>query len=87
LANSSFDGALHEGKQKRLHEYLARSHVTPNQSVIIGDTVEEVHIGRSLGMHTVCITGGAMSTRRLTDAKPDAIIHKLQDLYALLKKL
>jgi phosphoglycolate phosphatase len=85
LANDSIHGALRNGKQERLAFYLRASAIRPADAVIIGDTAEEVRIGRQLGTKTVCITGGNASTDRLRAANPDAIIHSLLSLPRILE--
>jgi phosphoglycolate phosphatase-like HAD superfamily hydrolase len=87
LANEVIDGAHFKGKKDRLVEYLDTHKIQGAQAVIIGDTEEEVYIGRALGMHTVAITGGHSSTRRLKVARPDFLIHKITDLSQIIKIL
>lgn len=53
----------------------------------IGDTREEVEIGKELGFKTVALTGGNNSTKILRSAKPDFLIHSLVELKEILKAL
>ena len=87
LANENMDGSMHIGKQHRLEVYLKESHIKPQQSIIVGDTVEEIYIGRNLGLKTVAITGGYHTTQRLKDAKPDLIINSLNDIIKITEDL
>jgi len=75
------------GKTARLETYLASSHVQPHEAFIIGDTGEEITIGKQLGLKTVAITGGMYSTKRLKAAKPDVLISSLHDLMDSLEDL
>lgn len=86
LANETLTGAHFKSKETRLHDYLALHHVDPSQVAIVGDTIEEVRIGRKLGFRTVIITGGYNSTPRLRQARPDFLIHKLIDLAKILEE-
>ena len=80
LANDNGWSAYLKGKKDRLVEYLASSKLLPSEVLIIGDSTEEIAIGKDLGLHTVSVSGGFVSSKRLKQAKPDVLIHKLRDL-------
>lgn len=80
LANDTFGTMYHTSKQHRIEHYLAEHRIEPSETLIVGDTTEEVHIGKNLGLRTVSITGGNNSKRRLIAAQPDTIINKISDL-------
>lgn len=80
LANDNLWGAHFKGKKDRLVDYLQTVSYRPDEVLIIGDTTEETQIGKELGLHTVAITGGSSTEKRLKDNKPDVLIHKLRDL-------
>lgn len=80
LANEIVGAAYFKGKQDRLDDYLKLHKLLPKEVVIVGDTIEEIKIGKRLGLKTVAITGGYNSTKRLKASKPDVLIHKLRDL-------
>lgn len=80
LANDDVETMHHTSKQHRIEHYLDAHQIEPSETLIIGDTTEEVRIGKSLGLRTVSITGGNNSKRRLVAAQPDTIIHKISDL-------
>lgn len=63
------------------HKYLAR------EVVIVGDTEEEIHIGKELQATTIAITGGNHTARKLLAAKPDYLIHNLHALQHIINKL
>lgn len=87
LANDNISTAYFNGKEPRLHDYLLANRYKTSETVIIGDTTEEVAIGRNLGLITVAITDGYNSNKRLKAAKPDFLIHKLTDLMPILDQL
>jgi len=64
-------------KTLRLREYMdAHGHAAEN-AVIIGDTMEEPEIGRALGVTSVGLSDGYISRKRLREAAPDHIVHRL----------
>lgn len=87
LANDDALSSHHTGKQHRLETYLQNKHYAPSEVVIIGDTPEEVKIGRSLGLHTVSISGGMCSRARLVAAKPDYLISSIQQASTIIEGL
>lgn len=87
LANEDISGAMHTGKQHRLEAYLKESHITPAEAVIVGDTTEEIHIGRALGLKTVAITGGYHAASKLRAEKPDLIINSLHGIIENMEDL
>lgn len=87
LANSDLHSAYLKGKKDRLVEYLSNQDFKPNEVLIIGDTEEEIEIGKELGLHTVGITGGSSTAKRLKSAHPDVLIHKLHDLIDIVGEI
>lgn len=85
LANDKPGDSHVKGKKDRLVEYLKESHVSADEAMIVGDTVEETKIGKELGMVTVAISGGYKSIDRLKREKPDHLIHKVSDLFAKVR--
>jgi phosphoglycolate phosphatase len=74
-----------KGKGGRLKEWLQTR--KPKRALIVGDSEEEVEIGREVGMTTVAITDGMVSTARLRAAKPDYLIRSLTEIPAIAQKL
>ena len=70
------------GKGDRLKTYL-QSHPIKN-GIIIGDSEEEVEIGRALGLTTVAITDGMCSVARLRAMKPDYLVRSLSQLTGIV---
>ncbi|MFA4995328.1 MAG: HAD hydrolase-like protein [Bdellovibrionales bacterium] len=72
-------------KGDRLKDYLQAS---PAQiGIIIGDTEEEIDIGRELGLVTVAITDGTCSTSRLRAMKPDFMVHALSHVPPIAQRV
>ncbi len=87
LANTDLWSAHFKGKKDRLFEYLKTASYKPQEVLIIGDTEEETRIGKEIGIHTVGITGGSSSEKRLKAAHPDVLIHKLRDLIDVIGEI
>ncbi|MFZ1249128.1 MAG: HAD family hydrolase [Candidatus Saccharimonadales bacterium] len=87
LANETTSQAHHTGKQHRLEHYLRLHNIAPSSVVIIGDTPEEPRIGKALGLHTVSITEGMASRKRLQQAEPDYLISSIPQLLTVLKRI
>ncbi len=86
LANENIGMGHFKGKQEKLEIYLETYGVQARSVVIVGDTVEEVKIGKNLGLKTVAITGGYNSTKRLKAAKPDVLVHSLHEIIPAIEE-
>lgn len=75
------------GKQQKLQNYVKSINLKPHEVISVGDTEEEIEIGKALGYHTVAITGGYNSTARLKKHHPDFLIHNMLELKKITKKL
>ncbi len=75
------------GKQQKLEDYIRKHKFKPHEVISVGDTEEEVEIGKHLGYHTVAITGGYNTTARLKKHHPDFLIHNMLELKKIIKKL
>lgn len=81
LASEEKDDAGRERRRHlRLQEYLRDKGIDPSHGVIIGDTDEEVEIGKSLGMRTIAVSGGFQSERKLRLADPDFLVASLSEI-------
>lgn len=54
------------------------------EAIYVGDTVEDVAMGRAAGTGTVAVLGGFSSKEALAEANPDLLVASLRDLAALL---
>ena len=88
IANSHIESALKgRSKQGKLKSYLNNKNFLAEEVLIIGDTTEEVEIGKELGITTVALTSGNCSITRLKAAKPDYLIHNLKDTIGIVRKM
>ncbi|MFH1500662.1 MAG: HAD hydrolase-like protein [archaeon] len=87
LANDLLYGSM-EGRSKlgRLKQFYERNKgiYSPDRSVIIGDSPEEIEIGKELGMLTVAIEGGYYDEKRLVAAEPHHQIRRISCLINLV---
>lgn len=87
LANDSLGSAHHNGKQHRLEAYLEKNAYEPSRVVIVGDTLEEIRIGSSLGIRTISVGGGICSTSRLEKAKPDYLVSSVKQVVNIVERI
>lgn len=81
LANEHLTTSMMErNKLMKLQRYLQEKGCNADEAIIVGDSPEEVEIGKALRIATVAITGGSYSTQRLRKAGPDYLISKLGQL-------
>lgn len=71
-------------KVLRLRDYMATSGHAPEDTIIIGDTMEEPEIARALGITSIGITDGYISRARLREAAPDHIVQRLDEIISIL---
>lgn len=74
-------------KEKYLQKYVNQYRFKPSEVISVGDTEEEIEIGKSFGFYTVAISGGYNTTARLKKHKPDFLVHSLKELIPIVKKI
>ena len=74
-------------KNVMLQEYLKEKEIQPDEILIVGDTIEEIQIAKSIGSMVCSITHGNCSTRRLKAAKPDYLISDLGQIINIVRKI
>lgn len=74
-------------KKEKLKEYIKIKKLRSIDVLIIGDTTEEIEIGKELGCPTIAITNGSCSVSRLNDAKPDFLISNLSEIIPIIQTL
>lgn len=74
-------------KEEKLFNYVKKHKFKPREVVSVGDTEEEIDVGKKFGYHTVAITGGYNSQSRLKKSKPDFLIHNMLELKKIVQKL
>lgn len=88
IANSELHTSLNgRNKQEKLKDYIQSKKLLPNEVLIIGDTVEEIEIGKELGVTTVAITQGFCSTARLKAVNPEYLINSLKEVMGIIKSV
>ena len=90
FGRTEIEGASHvhqRNKEQKLMEYVRFRKFKPTEVLTIGDTCEEIDIGKKHGFYTVAITGGDNSTGRLKAGNPDFLINKLSTLKKIIKNL
>ena len=88
LGNSHISDAYTiKGKELRLIDYIKKIKIKNSDVLVIGDTDEEIIIGRDMGAQTVAITNGHSTTKRLRAEKPDYLINNLQEIIGIIKNL
>ena len=63
---------------------LVRLEVPPAAAAYVGDTVEDMEMGRAAGVTTLGVLGGFSSRDALESTAPWAVLHSLHDLIGLL---
>jgi len=86
LANDIYGAMKGRNKLEKLDKFLAQRTFKKNEVLIIGDSTEETQAGKHLGIHTVAITGGYVSTPRLKETNPDYLIGNLNQLIGIIEK-
>ena len=74
-------------KKERLLRYMAAQGITEKNTIIVGDTPEEIEIAREIGAVGVAITGGYSAQKRLEACDPEFLIHSLDELPAIAHKI
>lgn len=88
LANESIETVLkNRTKEEKLKKFVMGRRFKPNEVLVVGDHVEEIEIGKSMGATAVGITQGVVTRKRLKTAKPDYLINNLSELIGIVKKL
>lgn len=77
--------AIGNNKIQKIHDYLSNGNYNPSQTVIVGDSPEDIGIGKELGMRTVGITDGYFSTSRLKASKADFLISNLNQVIKIVE--
>jgi phosphoglycolate phosphatase len=64
---------------------LGRMGATPDQSLVIGDTVYDIQMGKAARCSTCAVTYGNHGPEQLRTAEPDFLIDDMRELARLLK--
>ena len=84
LANTDLEATVvGNNKMQRMDRYLSRMGIEPQSAFIVGDSTEDIKIGKSLGMRTIAIEDGYFSTKRLREQNPDHVIGRLTEVVGI----
>jgi len=88
LANTILDSTLKaRNKQEKLIDYIKSNKFKKSEVAIIGDSPEEVEMGKNAGIKAIAITGGYYSASRLRNSNPDFLINNLKELIGIIKRI
>ena len=65
---------------------LERLGARPEESLVVGDTVFDLQMGRGAGCHTCGVTWGNQDRAMLQTADPDCVIDDFRELFVYLRK-
>ena len=87
LAHEKYtDTSQGNNKVQRFVDYLAQTEQDPCKALIVGDSPEDIGIGKDLGMVTVGITEGFYPTAKLKASNPDYLIGNLGKLVKIIEE-
>jgi len=85
LANDALSLSMERrNKKEKLEDFLKNNKFKKDEIMIVGDSPEEVEIGKYCGIKTVAITGGYYATHRLVASHPDYLINNLDELRVII---
>jgi len=63
---------------------LSQLNLSPRAAVYVGDTIEDVQMGKAAGTATVALAGGFSSHETLSGERPDILLDSLDELIPLM---
>ena len=88
LANEDLSASIKEKmKERKLFLYMKDKKIKNSECLIVGDSIEEIEVGKSLGIKSAVIKDGNYSTKRLKRAGPDYLIGNLKELINIIVSL
>jgi phosphoglycolate phosphatase len=88
LGNGDYH-AVSKGKNKveRIVGYMARKDHNPKNAFIVGDSPEDIEVGKELGIVTVGITDGYFYNPRLRASNPDYLVSTVAQVMGVVDEL
>jgi phosphoglycolate phosphatase len=83
--NELSDIMYNANKGQRLKKYVEKHDI--RKALVVGDSPEEIEIAHYYGFLGVGISGGFCSEDRIKAAKPDFMIHSLDEMPAVVRKV
>jgi len=71
-------------KEETLFKIIKRNGFNKEETVIVGDSNQEIVIGKKAGIKTIAVTWGLCSENNLKLYNPDYLIHNLEDLEKII---
>ncbi len=86
LANDDKNASMKgRNKREKLNDYMEAKKYEPKDVAIVGDTTEEIEIGKFFGIKTIAITDGYYAAWRLRESKPNYLITCLEQVPEILE--
>lgn len=63
-----------------LEKLMADFGVTPEETLMVGDTTYDIEMGRKAGCHTCAVTYGSHPAARIAESRPERMIDTMTDL-------
>lgn len=87
IANEKIGMALvKRAKGEKLKSYLQGNNIQGEETLIIGDTTEEIEIAKELGAVCCAVKGGYSTSARLKAANPDYLLHDLRQIEKIISE-
>jgi phosphoglycolate phosphatase len=68
-----------------VYQALADSGAAAEQTVVIGDTVYDIHMGRAAGCRTIGVGWGYHPSEELKEARADIVVETMAELKTALE--
>ena len=66
---------------------MERAGASPGETVMIGDTVHDMHMAKAAGVHAVAVAWGYHTVFDLEDAGADVVVENFDGLVAAIDEL
>lgn len=73
------------GKAKVLRRVIRQQKIGNQECMYVGDEVRDVEAAHQAGIGCIAVTWGFNTAERLQQARPDFIVHKPEEIAAILK--
>ena len=70
-----------EGTQDELNELMAEFGISPERTLMVGDTTHDLEMAHNAGCASVAVSYGAHGTAEFSRWKPLAIAHSVRELH------
>jgi phosphoglycolate phosphatase len=73
-------------KRQKIHEILNENHLTPEETMFIGDMQHDIETAKHGGIHSCAVLTGYNTLAQLRTAQPDLIVEHLGELQQVLRQ-